>query len=209
MPLVTGTPEGTIIEQDDIYVEGAPYIYYQSSSGVDELHHPDSDGFYWGLSGTVANPVYALGCYEGVTFSDNVEVNAVRCDNVGDISVLQKRGHLELKFTLKSLFPLSTIRALLKGGAVTVSGDFEKMGIGPIDNAEQFYVYFPKVYDEAAADYVSITGHKCKFVDAWEMTFPYGNPWTLSVTIWMLADTTMPSAQQFATIIRYDPDAIP
>lgn len=211
MPLITGSPEGTITSQDDIFVEGAPYLYYQDNDqgGVDQYHHPDSDGYYWNLSGTPAFPVIALGCYEDVRFSDNVEVNAVRCDHIGDTNVLQRRAHLELTFTLKSLFPLSTIQAIMRGSEVTTVTGFEKMGIGHIDNAPTFYVYFPRVYDDAAGDYVCVTGHKCKFVDAWEMTMPFATPWTLGVNIWMMADETMPAGQEFATVIRYDPSELP
>lgn len=207
--MVTGSPVGLITTQDDIYIEGAPYVYYQDSDGVNELNNPDSDGFYWNLSGTVSNPVYALGCYEDVAFSDNIEVNAVRCDTVGDINVVQKRAHLELTFTLKSLFPLETVRAIMRGSTVTSAGSYEKMGLGTIDNARGFYIHFTRVYDEATGDWLCITGHKCKFVDAWEMTMPFATPWTLGVTIWMLADDTKPSAQRFATVIRYDPSALP
>jgi len=206
--LSTGTPLGAITTQDDIYIEGAPYIYYQDSeAGL--LHDADHLGFYWGMSGTTAHPVYALGCYQDVRFSDGVEVNAVRCDTVGDVDVLQKRTHLELTFTLLSLFPLSTIRAVLRGGPVTTTATMERMGIGEIDNAEHFAVYFPKVYDEAALDWVSITGHRCKFVDAWELAMTFATPWTLGVTIWLLADPAMPTAQRFATVVRHDPSALP
>ena len=209
MALVTGTPLGQIESQDDIYIEGAPNIYFQDNEDVDELNHPDDDGFYHGLSGTVSSPVFSLGCYQDVTLSDNIEVNAVRCDNIGDVSVLQKRAHLELSFTLLSLFPLSTLRHIIRGGAITETAGIEKMGFGEIDNARRYYVYFPKVYDEAAADFVAVTGHKCQFVDAWEMSMTFATPWTLGVTIWMLADDDMPVAQRFATMIRRDPSALP
>ena len=209
MALITGTPSGQIELQDDIYIEGAPQVYFQDREGVDELHHPDDDGFYYGLSGTVSNPVYSLGCYQDVTFSDNIEVNAVRCDNIGDVSVLQKRGHLELSFTLLSLFPLSTLRHIIRGGAITETAGIEKMGFGEIDNARRYYVYFPKVYEEENADWLCVTGHKCQFVDAWEISMTFATPWTLGVTIWMLADVDMPVAQRFATMIRRDPSALP
>lgn len=210
MALVTGTPAGVITSQEDLYIEGAPYIYYQDNTDVDEFYSPDEDGFYWGLSGTVSNPVYALGCYQDVRFSDGIEVNAVRCDNIGDVSVLQKRTHLELTFTLLSLFPLSTIRHVLKAGAVNTDGDgLEKMGIGEVDNTTYFYVYFPRVYDAENFDYVCVTGHRCKFVDAWELTMPFATPWTLGVTIWMMADSALPTVQQFATVVRRDPSALP
>jgi len=208
MAMITGSAEGNILSQEEIYVEGAPYVYYQNNSGVDELNHPDGDGYYWNLSGTLTNPVYALGCYEDVRLSDNIEVNAVRCDTVGDVNVMQKRAHLELTFTLKSLFPLTSIQAIIRGHTVTTPADFEKMGIGNIDNAPTYYVYFPRVYDETAGDYICVTGHNCKFVDAWEMTMPFATPWTLGVTVWMMADDTMPSGQEFATMIRYDPSVL-
>lgn len=208
MAMITGSAEGYILSQEEIYIEGAPYVYYQDNDGVDELNHPDEDGYYWNLSGTLTNPVYALGCYEDVRLSDNIEVNAVRCDTVGDVNVMQKRAHLELTFTLKSLFPLTSIQAIIRGHTVTTPADFEKMGIGNIDNAPTYYVYFPRVYDETAGDYICITGHNCKFVDAWEMTMPFATPWTLGVTIWMMADDTMPSGQEFATMVRYDPSVL-
>lgn len=209
MALSTGTPIGTMVTQDDIYVEGAPYIYYQDNTAP-PLYNPDDQAFYWGMSGTPSQPVFALGCYQDVRFSDGVEVNAVRCDTVGDVDVLQKRTHLELTFTLLSLFPLSTIRAILRGGPVNnVVTNMERMGIGEIDNAEYFRVYFPKVYDEANLDWVSITGHRCKFVDAWELSMTFATPWTIGVTIWFLADSTMPTAQRFATVVRHDPSALP
>lgn len=208
MPLVTGTFGGTTVTQEDLYIEGAPFIYYQDSE-ADLAYGPDDDGFYWGLTGTTSHPVYALGCYQDVRFSDGVEVNAVRCDNIGDVSVVQKRTHLELNFNLLSLFPLSSIVQILKGGGYwTDHFSLEKMGLGEIDNSTYFHVYFPRVYDVDAYDYVAVTGHRCKFVDAWEMTMPFATPWTIGVTIWMMADTSLPSNQQFATIIRRDPSAI-
>lgn len=208
MALVTGSAEGNIITQEDIYIEGAPYVYFQDNDGADELNNPDADDYYWNLSGTTANPVYALGCYEDVRLSDNIEVNAVRCDTVGDVSVMQRRAHLELTFTLKSLFPLTSIQAIIRGSAVTTVASFEKMGIGHVDNSATYYVYFPRVYDEVEGDYLCITGHNCKFVDAWEMTMPFATPWTLGVTIWMMADDSKPAGQEFATMIRYDPSVL-
>jgi len=210
MAMITGSVASAVTSQEDIYVEGAPYFYYQDNGGVNELNHPDGDGFYWNLSGTASNPVYQLGCYEDVRLSDGIEINAVRCDTVGDKDVLQKRTHLELTFTLKSLFPLTTISAILRGGTVTTDGTAhtEKMGLGVIDNADTYYIYLPKVYDEVEGDFVSITGHRCKFVDAWEMSMSFASPWSIGITVWMMADDSLPNAQQFATIVRFDLGAI-
>jgi len=209
MSLLTGTPLGQINAQENTTVEGAPWVYFQDAS-ANELKNPDADGFYWGLSGTVSYPVQELACYSDVRFGDDVEVNAVRCDHIGDKSVIQKRGHLVLSLTLKTLFPLSILRHIIRGSAVTVSGgDIEKMGIGTINNNLYYHVYLPVVYDSDTGDYVCITGHRCQFVNAWEINMAYGTPWTLTgVEIWMFADDTKPDAQKFATVIRADPSAI-
>jgi hypothetical protein len=205
MPLITGTPVGTVNTMEDLFITGAPNIYFQDY-GAGELNNPDSDGFYSGLSGTTAKPVMEVGCYSDVSFGDNVEITNVRCDAVGDKSVLLKRNYLTLKFTLKSLFPLATLTNMLNGGKVTASGGLEKMGLGIIDNSKFWHVYFPKVYDEATGDYVSITGHKAKFVGTWELNMPYSDQWNVTgIELRCLADTSKPTAQQFATVIRADP----
>lgn len=209
MSLLTGTPEGSITSGEEIYIEGAPYIYYQRYE-ADYLHNPDADNYYWGLSGTTTYPVYALACYEDVSLADNLDVNAVRCDNVGDKAVIQKRNHLTFSFSLSALFPLTVSQPIMRGYSVTESGSFEKMGIGTINNNIYYHVYLPKVYDEDAADYVSITIHKAQFVDAWTIAMVAANKWMLGgISAWALFDDTMPTGQEFATVIRYDPSEIP
>lgn len=209
MALVTGTPLGTVTSQAEIYIEGAPNIYYQLNTGY-YAKNPDSDGFYWGLSGSVAIPVYQLGCYENVSLGDNQDINSIRCDTVGDKDVIMKRNHLEVKFTLKSFLPFSSVQPLIQGGPVTtnLTEHTEKFGLGIIDNSKIYRVYMPKVYDETAGDYVSITIHRGKFVSGGEWTFTFGNAWTLPVTLWGLADEAKPAAQQFATVVRADFSAI-
>ncbi len=209
MSLVTGTPLGTIVAQDELYIEGAPNIYFMNVSGSyapNDIFTGTSKTFYWGLSGTVSYPVYQLGCYENVTLSDSVDINQVRCDTVGDKDVIQKRNHMELKFTLKSFIPLTNIAPLLHGGAVSedTGKHVEAMGLGQINNSEYWKIYLPKVYDEGAGDYVSITGHRCKFVGGGEWSMSYGNVWSMPVTIWLMADESKTSDQMFATIIRTD-----
>jgi hypothetical protein len=208
MALVTGTPLGNIDAQDDLYLETAPTVYFQDS-GATELSNPDADGFYWGLSGTTARPVYQLGCYEDVRLAGNIEMTAIRCDTVGDKASIQKLNHVDLTFTLKTLLPLATLRHILRGGAVTTTpGATEKMGIGQPNNQVYFHVYFPTIYDETAGDYVAVTGHKAQFVDSWQIAFAYGRPATMGVTLRMYADDSKPSDQIFATIIRADPSAL-
>lgn len=208
MALVTGTPVGLIEAQDDLYVDKAPSIYFQDAT-ADELNRPDGDGFYWGLSGTTVYPVFSLGCYTDVRFMGNVEMQNVRCDTVGDKGTIQRLNFLDLTFSLQTLFPLATLRHIMRAGAVTTTpGATEKMGIGQPNNQRYYHVYFPVVYDEDAGDYVCVTGHKCQFVDSWQIAFAYGRSSTIGVTIRMFADDAKPSAQTFATVIRADPSAI-
>ncbi len=209
MALATGTPLGLIESQEDIYIEGAPFFYFQERENGHYEHNPDGDGFYWGMSGTTGAPVYQAGCYEDVSWAEDRTVNTVRCDAVGDKAAIMKRNFLDLTLTLTSLFPLTSLKHMIHGSEVTETpGETEKMGLGDIDNATYYRVYMPKVYDEAAADYVCITGHKCQFIGALELAMSGDNRWGLSVTVRFLADDDVPAAQKFATIIRLDPSAI-
>ena len=210
MALLTGTPEGNVISQaDNIFLEGAPWIYYQDRE-ADPLNNPDGDGFYWGMSGTSTYPAYALACYEDVSLGEDLTVNAIRCDKSGDTGVIQKRNHLEFAFTLSTLFPLTTISNVMKTGAgVTTSAPFEKVGIGEIDNNQYYRVWAPKVYDQTNGDYLSITIHKAQFVNAFNISMQSGDRWQIGgIELWGFADDNRPDAQKFATIIRYDPSAI-
>lgn len=209
MSLVTGSALGNITSQNsDVFVEGAPWIYYQDYN-ADPLFNPDGDGFYWGMSGTSTYPAYSLACYEDVTMSEDLTVNAIRCDKSGDTGVIQKRNHLEFSITLSTLFPLTTIQAVLKASAVTTSAPFEKMGLGDVDNNAFYRVYLPKVYDEDAGDYVAITLHKAQFVNAFNIAMQSGDRWQIGgISIWAFAHDSLPNAQKFATIVRYDPSLI-
>lgn len=209
MALITGTAFGNVISSEETYLESAPQIYI-ADVNTPYMFPPDSEGFYWSLSGTVTYPVYAIGCYDSVSFGDSLEINAVRCDVVGDKDVIMKRQHMELKFTLKSFLPFTILSKLMNGGTVTTnnSANTEKFGLGQINNSQYYKIYLPKVYDEVAGDYVAITGHRCKFVSTGEISMSYGNVWTLPVTAWLLADEAKPAAQQFATVIRADVSAL-
>lgn len=205
MALVTGTPEGTILQQDELYIEGAPYIYFQDwSAGY--LSGPDGDNFYWGLSGTALLPVYELACYEDVSLQDDLTINAVRCDQAGDRALIQKRNHLAFTFTLSTLMPLANIRYLIHGGAVTTTAPYEKMGLGEIAQNQFFHIYLPKVYDTENGHYLSITLHKAQFTQPWTIAMASGDKWALAgIGAWAFADDSLPAGQEFATIIRYDP----
>lgn len=208
MALVTGTPLGTINSQDDLYVETAPSLWFQDSE-ADEINNPDGDGFYWGLTGSATYPIYSLECYEDVRLAASYEGNQVRCDTVGDKAHIQKLNYIDLTFTLKTLLPLATLTHILRGGTVTTTaGATEKMGIGQPDNNQYYHVYGASVYDTVAGDYICFTGHKCQFVEAWEISFAYGEPSTIGVVMRVFADSDKPSDQLFLTLIRADPSAI-
>ena len=201
------SPTGTIQSAEDIFLEGAPNFWF---GGVLK-YAPDDDSFYWGLTGNAANPLYKVGCFTDFRLRDAVTMTEVRCDTVGVKATIQRRSYLEVQFTLLSLLPLTVMKYIIaKGGTVVTNATehSEKMGIGEINNQLIFPAYFSRIYDPDNGDYVSFTGHRCQFVDMFEIAFNYGAPWQLGCRLRMHADTTKPSSQQFATVIRYDPSAL-
>lgn len=211
MALITGTPAGVITAQDNIYLDSAPNFYFQDNlvQAQAYLNNPDGDGFYWNLTGSAANPIYQVGCYEGFQMADQIEMSDIRCDTVGSKGSIQKRNFLDLSFTLKTLFPLEILAQILRWGTVTTTvGATEKVGIGQPNNQKYFYAYFPVVYDPTTGDYVSWTVHRAQWVDSTTMSFAYGQPTTVQVMMRCFADEDKPSDQLFATVIRADPSAI-
>lgn len=212
VPTTAATPTGTSVAMED-YIEGAPEFYWQERDDGQYAQGPDTDGHYWGLTGTAGAPVYHLGCYEGFSFGEDLTITDVTCDTIGVAATLLKRNYLTVSFTLKSIFPFSALTWILKGGAVTqqVAEGTEGFGIGEIDNtsAAEFRSYFSLVYDTNTDDFFSVTGHRCRFVDAFTMDFAYGEPVTVGVTLRMNADDDMPTTQRFATFKRLDPSQIP
>ena len=208
MALVTGTPIGNLDVQEDIFLEGAPTIYFQDSN-ADPLYNPDADGFYWGLSGTTAYPVYEVGCPSDVSFTENLTMNDVLCDNVGTKAVVQQRNYFEFSFSIQSFFPLQTLTHLLGGGTVTETAPTQKLPLGKINNDQYWHLYAPKVYNETVGDYVWIYMHKCQFVDPWSIAMTFGTPWKATgLKMRAFVDTTMPAAQQFGMFGRADASVI-
>jgi hypothetical protein len=204
MSLLTGTPAGSVIEQDELYLEGAPYIYLQDYR-ANPLFNPDAQGYYWGMSGTATYGVYNLGCVESVTLTEGVTMNDVMCDAVGVKDTVQRRDYVELDLTISSLFPLSATSILLNvSQAESVAGE-ESVGIGGINNQRRYMVYMPKVYDADSADWLVMHLHKAKLVDAWTINMTGGEAWNLTgVKIRAYADTTKPDSQRFGVIKRFD-----
>lgn len=200
------TPTGTLNTAEDIFIEGGPDLYF----GGEPQYNPDANGWYWGIVGTVATPVYKVGCYENFQLSDNVTVNEVRCDTVGVKSDISRRNFLEATFDLQGLFPLSELRHLLRWSSSesVPAEDTEYAGIGEINQQDFHMVYFSRVYDTDASDWVSVTGHRCQFQWDGALQMRYGQPWMVGVRVRFYADEDLPSDQRFATVVRYDPSVI-
>jgi hypothetical protein len=208
MALITGTPIGNVDPQDEIYLEGAPYIYIQQTE-ANPLNNPDADGYYWGLSGTSIYPVFQIGCVQDVSLTEGVTMNQIRCDTVGDKGTIQRRDYIELELTILSVFPLTTLRHLLNLSVPTVGSDIEKVGIGQINNNRYYMAYCPKVYDQDTGDYVLFHFHRAQFVDAWTINMNSGEPWTVQgLKLRAYADETKPAGQTFGVVVRADPSAI-
>lgn len=210
MALVTGTPIGSLTLQEELYMEGAPTIFIQDYSAT-PLNNPDGDGYYWGMSGTSSYPVYELGCLTDVSLSENLTINEVLCDNLGVKGTTQQRNYIEFNFTIQAFFPFSVFRHLIKGGSVpTDSGGLtSKFGIGKINNAQNWMVYAPKVYNEDAGDYIWIHIHKAQFIDAFTLNMPFGANWNMTgLKLRAYVDGTKPAAQQFGMFGRSDLSAV-
>jgi len=208
MALITGSPIGNVDSQDEIYVEGAPYIYIQDYNAT-PLNNPDADGYYWGLSGTTSYPVFNIGCVQDVSLTEGLTMNQIRCDAVGDKGTIQRRDYIELELTILTVFPLSTLRHVLNLSAPTVSTNVEKVGIGQINNNRFYMAYAPKVYDQDTGDYLLFHLNKAQFVDAWTINMNSGEPWTVQgLKLRAYADDTKPNSQLFGTIVRADESAL-
>ncbi len=177
--LVTGSAQGNIISQEELYFEGSPFIYFQDYN-ANPLYNPDAQNYYWGMSGTSTYPGYLLGCIQDVSLTEGVTMNDVRCDTVGVKDTIQKRNYVEFNLTILSQMPLTVLRHVLNISAPNTGTGYETSGIGQIDNSQHYHIYAPKVYNESAAGWLMFWLHKAKFVDAWTMNMKYGDSWTLT-----------------------------
>lgn len=207
MALVTGSAMGTITQQETLYVEGAPTIYFQRYE-AGPLYNPDADGFYWQLSGTATYPVYEVGCVTDVSLSEDITINDVLCDNLGVKSTIQQRNYLEFTFTIQSFFPFTVLANLLKGSGATQSAPMEKFYMGQINNSIYWQVWAPKVYDSSVGDYLGIQLHRAQFVEAFTIDMAFGTPWQATGLRLraFIDDTKTPS--QFAAWVRADASVI-
>jgi hypothetical protein len=210
MALITGTPLGVVNTQEDLFIEGAPTIFFQDHSASPDKN-PDSDGFYYGLTGSATYPVYEVGCLSDLSFGENVTANDILCDNVGFKDTILQRENVQFSFTVKSIFPILNMAQLLNLGAVTQNAGegTEKSGIGKINNSQFWHVWSPAVYDTVTGDYVAIHLHKVKFVGPWTLNTPFGDAWNATgITMRAFVDSDYPAAQQYGMILRVDPSVI-
>jgi hypothetical protein len=210
MALATGTPLGTIVSQEETYIEGAPYIYFQDNR-ANPLFNPDAQGYYYGLSGTSSYNVINLGCIQDVQLTEGVTMNDVRCDTIGVKDTIQKRDYVEFNLKILSQLPLTVLRHVMALGTAPSTGTgYETAGIGRIDNAQRYMVYAPAVYNQSAAGWLLFHLHRAKFVDAWTLDMKYGASWELTgLKIRAYADDTKPAEQIFGVIKRIDLAALP
>lgn len=208
MAILTGTPLGNVSSQEEIYIEGAPYIWIQDYT-ANPLRNPDADGFYWGMSGTTLYPAIGIGCVQDVQLTEGLTMNAIRCDQDGDRGTIQRRDYLEFNLSILTLFPLTTLRHILNLSVPTVVTDFEKVGIGPINNNRFYMAYCPKVYDPDTGDFLVFHLHRAQFIDAWTIEMKGGEAWMATgLKLRAYADSTKPAAQQFGVIVRSDPSVL-
>lgn len=204
--LVTGSAIGVETAQEELYIEGSPFIYFQDDRQAPRFN-PDAQGYYWNLSGSATYPAYLLGCIQDVSLTQGLTMNDIRCDTIGVKDTIQKRDYIEFQLTILSLMPLTVLRHVLNLSAPTTGTGFETVGIGQIDNTKHYHVYAPKVYDPDAAGWLMFHLHKAKFVDAWTLNFKYGDSWTATgIKIRAYANDSMPANQVFGVIRRADPD---
>jgi hypothetical protein len=208
MALVTGTPYSTTTAQEEIYLDGAPTIYYQDNR-ADPYFNPDGDGYYWNLSGTPTYGVKELACITEVSFMQGVTANEVRCDTIGVKNTIQRRDYIDLQFSLQTFFPLSILAELANFSAADIGTATEKVGIGNFNNNQFWMVYAPKVYNDDVGDYLAIHLHKAQFVEPADWQMRYGEPWIQQFTVRAYADSAKPEAQKFGVIVRGDLSALP
>lgn len=210
MSLATGTPVGNIVSQEDTFIEGAPYIYFQDNRAT-PLNNPDAQTYYWGLSGSSTYPVYNLGCIQNVNLTEGLTMNDIRCDTIGVKDTIQKRDYVEFNLEVLSQLPLTVLRHIMKLGTAPSTGSgFETQGITTIDNAQRYMVYAPAVYNQQAAGWLMFHLHRAKFVDAWTLNMRYGDSWQLTgIKVRAYADQSKPANQLFGVIKRFDAAALP
>lgn len=204
MPISTEyAPTGTLNQSENIFIEGGPDLYF---GGVLK-YGPDANGYYWGITGTAQVPVYKVGCYENFQLQDNTTINDIRCDTVGTKGSIVRRNYLEGTFDLKSFLPLSELRKLLRwSSSLAVPGsDGEYAGIGEVNQQDYHLLYFSKIYDTDAGDWVSLTATRVQFSWNGAIQFRYGAEWMVGVQFRCYANEDLPSDQRFATVVRYDP----
>lgn len=208
MPLVTGTPIGNLVTPEELYIEGAPYIFVQDAR-ANPLWNPDANGYYWGMSGTTTYPVYQLGCIQDVKMTEDVTLTMIRCDTVGDKEAIQRRNYLDVEFTLNNIFPLNITRIFSNFSVPTLVSGKEMVGIAKINNTQHYMIYMPKVYDDVAGYWIMGHFHRVKFVGNFSWAFGIDGWKITGLKARALIDETKPANQMFGVFGRFDASALP
>jgi hypothetical protein len=204
----SGTPLGHTHSQEEIYLEGAPYLYLQDYA-ADSYFHPDLAGYYWNMSGSTAYPIYALGCIQNVKMTEDVTLNMIRCDTDGDRAAIQRRNYIDMEFELVSLLPLAITKILMNFFDSTVVAGGEYVGMGKINNNKYWMLYAPKIYDDVTGYWIMAHFHRCQVVGnfTWDMNIN-GHKLT-GIKVRAFWDTTKPAAAGFGTLFRSDATITP
>jgi hypothetical protein len=208
MTIVTGSPLGNILTQEEKYLEGSPYLYIQDYRAT-PLNHPDANGYYWNLSGTTAYPVYSLGCIQDVKMTEDVTLNMIRCDTAGDKAAIQRRNFLTFEFQVNSLLPLAVTKVLMNMFDSTSITGKEFVGISKINNNIYWQLYAPKVYDEVAGDWIMVQLHRCQITGNFTWDFNLAGHKLTGVKLTALIDETKPANQLFGVLGNFNLVTLP
>jgi len=219
MALVTGSAYGLVAKEgasnptgsyygcEDIYLDGAPNIYFQDYA-ANPLFNP-VDGIYWQLSGSSTYPIYELCCVTDVSFVDSRVVNDVLCDNRGVVATVQQRQYMEFDFALQSMFPLNVLNQILNGGTFfTGTTSVRAMTFEAINNDQYWAMWCPKVYNSQVGDYVGLQLHKVQFVESPTINMPFGTAWNITGLKARAFIDTSKTPDQFATFVRSDASVV-
>lgn len=195
----TSSPYG-VLYQDALYLEGGPSVYFMDYGGS-YAYSPDSDGLYWGLSGSAQYPVFTLGCVSDFHLKDDVSGSVIPCGDLGGVAAVQSRRSVVAEFSLNTMFSLTTLRRVLNGSqsVVNTSDKAEKFGFGPIRNQQFWKAYFYNVLSQDDETFIAFTMHKAQFVDAWDWPMAYGEGHKIGVKLRAVYDTSLPYGQRLLT----------
>jgi hypothetical protein len=141
--------------------------------------------------------------------TEDVTLNMIRCDTVGDKAAIQRRNFLTVEFQLNSILPLTVTKVLMNMFDSTAVTGKEFVGMSKINNNVYYMLYAPKVYDDVAGYWIMAHFHRCQITGnfTWDMALS-GHKLT-GIKVTALIDETKPANQLFGTLGRFDLSALP